>query len=119
MHCSLKGDSRLFSSVLSVVLVSRSGGEVMMSPTSVVYRWSTCKIMWQNLVLLLLMPAKKNRASAWANHTAGHSAQNGWSCKATLDTSAGGELSASSMLHRGHQCGMSNLVAQRDKNVKL
>jgi hypothetical protein len=26
---------------------------------------------------------------------------------ATLDTSTGGELSAASMLHRGHQCGMS------------
>jgi hypothetical protein len=44
---------------------------------------------------------KKNCASAWANQTAGRSAQNGGSCTATLDTSAGGELSAGSMLTSG------------------
>jgi hypothetical protein len=56
--------------------------------------------------------AKKNFASAWANHTASRSAQNDGSRTATLDTSAGGELSAASMLLRGHQCGMSILVAK-------
>jgi hypothetical protein len=36
------------------------------------------------------------------DHTAGRSAQNGGSCTATLDTSTDGELSAVSMLLRGH-----------------
>jgi hypothetical protein len=57
------------------------------------------------------MPAKKNCASAWENHTAGRSAQNGGSPTDTLDTSVGGELSAASMLTRGHQCGMSIFTA--------
>jgi hypothetical protein len=52
------------------------------------------------------MPAKKDYTLAWANHTAGRSAQNGVSRTATLDTSAGSELSAASMLRRGHLCGM-------------
>jgi hypothetical protein len=79
----------------------------MMSSSSAAYRWSSCEITWKNLVLSLLMPAKKNCASAWANHTAGRSPQNGGSRTATLDASAGDELSAGSMLCRGHQCGMS------------
>jgi hypothetical protein len=49
------------------------------------------------------MPAKENCASAWANHTAGRSAQNGGSRTATLDISAGGKLSpVSSVRRRGH-----------------
>jgi hypothetical protein len=47
------------------------------------------------------MPAKENCASAWANHTAGRSAQNGVSRKVTLVISAGGELFAVFMLRRG------------------
>jgi hypothetical protein len=93
-----------------VVYGSRSGGEVMMSSTYAAYRWSSCEITWKNFVLSLLTPAKENCASAWANHKAGRSAQNGGSRTATLDTSAGGELSATSMVRRGHQCGMSLLV---------
>jgi hypothetical protein len=62
---------------------------------------------WQNLIFSLLIPAKVNCASAWANHTAGRSAQNDGSRTATLDTSAGCELSVVSMLRRGQQCGMS------------
>jgi hypothetical protein len=67
--------------------------------------------MWKNLAVSLLTPAKKNCVSVWANHTAGRSAQNGRSRTATLDTFAGGELSATSMLRRGHQCGMSVFTA--------
>jgi hypothetical protein len=106
----LEGDSRCTSSVLSVMYGSRSGGEVMMSSTSVAYRWSSCETTWKNFVLSLLTPAKKNCASASANHTAGRSAQNGGSRTAPLDTYAGSELSATSMLRRGHQCGMSVFV---------
>jgi hypothetical protein len=116
MRCSLEGDSRRTSSILSVVYGSRSGGEVMMSSTSAAYRWSSCEITWKNLVLSLLTPAKKNCSSAWANHTAGRSAQNGGSRTATFDTSAGGELSAASMLRRGHQCGMSVFTATTKYN---
>jgi hypothetical protein len=111
MRCSLKGDSRRTSSVLSVVYGSRSGGEVMIFSTSAAYRWSSYEITWKNLVFSFLTPAKKNCTSAWANHMAGRSAQNGGSRTATLDTSAGGELSAASMFHRGHQCGMSIFTA--------
>lgn len=50
---------------------------------------------------------------------AGRSGQNGRSRKATLDTSAGDELSAAYVLRRGYQCRMSNLVARRDKHVRL
>jgi hypothetical protein len=75
-----------------------------------VWRRSSCEITWKNWVFSLLMPAKKNCASAWANHMAGRSAQNGGSSMATLETFAGGELSAVSMLLRGHQCGMSIFV---------
>jgi hypothetical protein len=111
MRCSLEGDSRCTSSVLSEVYGSRSGREVMLSSTSAAYRWSTCEITWENLVFSLLTPAKKNCASTWANHTAELSAQNGGSLTATLDTSPGDELSAASMLRRGHQCGMSIFTA--------
>jgi hypothetical protein len=52
------------------------------------------------------MPARENCASAWANHTAGRSAQNGGSRMATLDISAGWVTSAASILRRGHQCGI-------------
>jgi hypothetical protein len=62
------------------------------------------------LAFSLLMPDKVNCASAWANHKAGRSAQNGGSRTATLDVSAGGELSAISILRRGHQFGMLVLV---------
>jgi hypothetical protein len=55
--------------------------------------------------------AKKNCAPAWANHTAGRSAQNGGSHTATLYTSVAGEMSAVSMLRRGHQRGMSIFAA--------
>jgi hypothetical protein len=81
-----------------------------MSSTSVTYRLSSCEITRQNFVLSLLMPPKVNCASAWANQTAGCSAQNGGSRTATLDTSAGGELPAASMIFRGNQCRMSILV---------
>jgi hypothetical protein len=81
-----------------------------MSSTSAAYQWSSCKITWKNFVVSLLTPAKKNCASAWANHMAGRSAQNSGSRTVTLDTSAGGELSATSMLRRGHQCEMSIFV---------
>jgi hypothetical protein len=64
---------------------------------------------WKNLVLSLLMLAKENCASAWANHMTGRSAQNGGNRMATLNTSAGGELSAASMLRQGHQCGLSDV----------
>jgi hypothetical protein len=84
-----------------------------------VYRWSSCEITWQNLNFSLLIPVKKNRPSPWSSHTAGRSAQNGGNRTATLDTFAGGELSAAFMLRRGHQCGMSNPVAWRDNNIKL
>jgi hypothetical protein len=82
-----------------------------MSSTSAAYRWSSCEFTWKNLVFSLLTPAKKIYASAWANHTAGSSAQNGRSRTASLDTSSGGELSAASMLRRCHQCGMSIFTA--------
>jgi hypothetical protein len=78
-----------------------SGGE-MMSSTSMAYRWSSCETTWS-----LLIPAKVNCASGWANDTGGRSAQHGGSCTATLDISAGDELSIVSTLRRGHQCGMS------------
>jgi hypothetical protein len=84
-----------------------------MSSTSAAYRWSSCEITWKNYVLSLLTPAKKNCASAWSNHTAGSSAQNGGRRTATLDTSAGGELSATSMVRRSHQYGMSLLGVRR------
>jgi hypothetical protein len=83
---------------------------MIISSTSAAYRWSNCEITWKNLVVSLLMPAKENCASAWVNHTAGRSAQNSGSRTATLDTSAGGELSAASMLRRGHQCGDVNCL---------
>jgi hypothetical protein len=44
------------------------------------------------------MPAKKNCASAWANHTAGLSAQSGGSRMATLEAAADNELSADYVL---------------------
>jgi hypothetical protein len=66
---------------------------------------SSCEITYLNLVCPLLMPAKTNCASAWANQTAGHSAQNGGSRTDTLDTSAGAELSVVCIvLCRSHQC---------------
>jgi hypothetical protein len=86
----------------------------MMSSTSVVYRWSSCEITWQNFIFSLLTAAKVNCASAWVNPMARRSGQNGGSRTATLDTSDGElsaasvvELSVASMLCRGHQCGMS------------
>jgi hypothetical protein len=79
----------------------------MMSSTSVAHRWSIWEIALQNFVFSMLMPAEVNCVSAWANHKAGCSAQNGGSRTETRDISAGGELSAISILHRGHQCGMS------------
>jgi hypothetical protein len=45
--------------------------------------------MWWNFVLSALMPAKVNCESAWANHSAGRSAQNGGSRTATRNTSVG------------------------------
>jgi hypothetical protein len=57
----------------------------MTCSTSLEYRWSSCDITKQNLVALLLMPAKVICASAWANHSAVRSAQNGGSCMATLN----------------------------------
>jgi hypothetical protein len=81
-----------------------------MSSSYAAYSWTSCEITWQNFVALLLMPAKKNCASVWANHTDGRSAQNGGSRTATLDTSAGSELCAASVLRRGHPCGMSILA---------
>jgi hypothetical protein len=81
----------------------------MISSTSAANRWSSCEMTWKNLAVSLLMPAKENCASAWANHTAGRSAQNGESRTATLDTSAGGELSAASTLRRGRQCGLTDV----------
>jgi hypothetical protein len=110
MRCSLEGDSRCTSSFRSFVYGSRSGGEVIISMTSAAYRWSSCDITWKNFVVSLLTLAKKNCASARANHTAGRSAHNGGSRTATLDTSTGCEPSATSMLRRGHQCGMSVFV---------
>jgi hypothetical protein len=89
---------------------------VIISSTSAAYRWSSCEITWKNLVVSLLTPAKKYCASAWANHTAGRSVQNGGSRTATLDTSAGGELSASSMLRRGRQFGMSVFTGETVPN---
>jgi hypothetical protein len=50
----------------------------------------------------VLIPAKLNWASTWANHTADRSAQNGGSRTATVDTSAD-ELHVPSILRRGHQ----------------
>ena len=87
-----------------------------MSSTSMAYRWSSCENTWQSLISLLML-AKVNSASAWANHTAGGSVQYGGSRKATLDTSTGGELPAASMLRRDHQC--RNVNARKDKHVKL
>jgi hypothetical protein len=58
-------------------------------------------------MILLLIPGKVNFASAWENHTTDHEAQNGGSRTATLDNSAGDELSASSISPWGHECGMS------------
>lgn len=65
------------------------------------------------------MPAKVNCASAWANHTVGRSAQNNESRTVPMNTSAGGVFSAVSILRRGHQCGMSGPVAQRDNEASL
>jgi hypothetical protein len=79
MRCSLEGDSPCTSSFRSLVYGSSSGGEVMMSSTSAAYRWSSCEITWENFVVSLLTPGKKNCASALANHTAGRSVQNGGS----------------------------------------
>jgi hypothetical protein len=56
---------------------------------------------------------------AWANYTVGRSAQSGESHTATLGTSAGGELSAASILCGGHRCGMSVPVARRDNHVNF
>jgi hypothetical protein len=57
------------------------------------------------------MPAKANCASAWANQTAGRSAQNGGSRTATVDTSVGAELSVVCIvLCRGHQCGILSIT---------
>jgi hypothetical protein len=72
-------------------------------------------------MISLLMPAKVNCESAWENNTAGRSAQNGENRTATLDTFAGGELSASSISPRGHQCGMSMLKrnSQSQMDVEL
>ena len=63
----------------------------------------------------LLIPAKVNYASAWANHKAGRSGQNGRSHTATLDTAAD-ELFAVSMLSHGHQCGMSMFYETTTQN---
>jgi hypothetical protein len=79
-------------------LLWRGGDDVL---SCAAHRWSSCKITWMNFVFSLLMPAKKNCASAWANHTAGRSAQNGGSRMATLDTSAGVPLSVAYMLLSG------------------
>jgi hypothetical protein len=49
----------------------------------------------------------------------GHAAQNGRSHKATLGTSAGGELSTVSILCGGHRCGTSVPVAWRDNRVNF
>jgi hypothetical protein len=89
---------------------------VITSSSSAAYRWSSCEITRKNLVFSLLMPAKKNCASAWANHTAGRSAQNDGSRMATLDTSDGGELSAASRLS-GSQ--VWDVDARRDDHVTL
>jgi hypothetical protein len=51
------------------------------------------------------MPGKANFASAWVNHMAGRSAQNGRSRAVTLDISAGSELSVVCIIFCwGHQC---------------
>jgi hypothetical protein len=55
---------------------------------------------------LIADAARENCSSAWANHRAGRSAQNGGSRTATLDISAGWVPSAASILRRGHQCGI-------------
>jgi hypothetical protein len=89
-----------------------------MSSTSVAHRWSSCEITWQNLIRSLLIPAKVNCTSAWANHAAGRSGQNCRSSTATLDTSAG-ELPAASLLSRGHQCGISMLLGQPLESVTI
>jgi hypothetical protein len=86
MHCSLEWDSRLTSLVLSVEQGSLCRGGRKMSSTPMAYQWCICEIMWQNLVFSLLMPAKANCASSLAKHMAGHSAQNGGSRTAMLNT---------------------------------
>jgi hypothetical protein len=91
----------------------------MMSSSSAACQWSSWEITWQNLVFSLVMPAKVNCASARANHTAGRSAQNGGRGTATLDIFADDEQSAESILRRGHQCAMSNVVARRDNHVNV
>jgi hypothetical protein len=50
------------------------------------------------------MPAKVNYESAWVNHTAGRSAQNGGSRTATRDTYAGCEVVIVPIPSSGHQC---------------
>lgn len=95
------GDSRLISSVFSVVYDSHTGGEVRMTSSFTVYQWS------QNLVLSLLMPVKVNCSSAWTNRTAGQLAQNSGSRTVTLDISSVGKLTVVSILRWGHQYGMS------------
>jgi hypothetical protein len=55
----------------------------------VVYFRGVTLVQLRDHVAELLMPAKVNCASAWANHTAGRSAQNSGSRTATLDISAG------------------------------
>jgi hypothetical protein len=63
------------------------------------------------------MPAKANCAPAWVKHMADRSAQNGGSRTATLDVLAGADLSAVSILPRGHQCGLSIPIARRVKHL--
>jgi hypothetical protein len=69
------------------------------------------------MIFSLLMAAKLNCASAWANHTTGRSAQNGTNRTATLDTFADCELFATSLLRRRQQVG--NVDTRRDNHVKL
>jgi hypothetical protein len=54
------------------------------------------------------MPARDNCASAWANHTAGCSVQNGGSRMSTLDISAGWVPLIASILRRVHQRGITH-----------